>query len=199
MMNSNTSSEHYNKFSMGLHWLMLALMVLVFALIELRELFPKGSDPREALKSLHFMVGLLILFLATARLMFRFVTTAPAIHPAPSRLKKTLALVVHVLLYVLMIGVPVAGWLYLSAAGKPIPFFGYEMNALIGQNKDLAASLKELHKTAGSAGYFLIGLHAAAALVHHYVLKDNTLLRMLPPRSTNNEEGIALCRAGITQ
>jgi cytochrome b561 len=70
----------------------------------------------------------------------------------------------------------------LSAAGKPIPFFGLDLPALISENKDLARTLKELHETCGTIGYFLIGLHAVAALFHHYIVRDNTLLRMLPKR-----------------
>ncbi|MNP75825.1 hypothetical protein D3C76_1729480 [compost metagenome] len=81
-----------------------------------------------------------------------------------------------------MIGAPLAGWLILSAAGKPIPFFGLELPALIGPDKELAGQIKELHELAGTAGYWLIGLHAVAALFHHYVSRDNTLVRMLPGR-----------------
>jgi cytochrome b561 len=77
---------------------------------------------------------------------------------------------------------PVLGWLVLSASGKPIPFFGVELPALLAQNKDLASQLKEVHETMGTIGYFLIGLHAVAALFHHYIVRDNTLVRMLPVR-----------------
>ena len=79
-----------------------------------------------------------------------------------------------------MICMPLAGWLILSAAGKPIPFFGLQLPALISENKDLAKLIREFHETLGKVGYFLIGLHAVAALFHHYVLRDNTLRRMLP-------------------
>ncbi|HJW05258.1 MAG TPA: cytochrome b/b6 domain-containing protein, partial [Rhodanobacter sp.] len=66
---------------------------------------------------------------------------------------------------------------------KPIPFFGMQWPALVGPDKGLADSLEEIHETIGTVGYYLVGLHAAAALVHHYVSRDNTLLRMLPRRS----------------
>jgi cytochrome b561 len=78
-----------------------------------------------------------------------------------------------------MIGMPLAGWLILSSAGKPVPFFGLELPALIAENKDLSKQIKEIHETVGQLGYFLIGLHALAALFHHYILRDNTLYRML--------------------
>jgi cytochrome b561 len=79
-----------------------------------------------------------------------------------------------------MIGMPLAGWVVLSAAGLPIPFFGLELPPLVGQDKALALQVVELHETVGTFGYWLIGLHALAALAHHYLWKDNTLRRMLP-------------------
>ena len=57
-----------------------------------------------------------------------------------------------------------------------------ELPPLIGPDEARAESLEELHKTVGTIGYWLIGLHAAAALFHHYVQRDNTLTRMLPLR-----------------
>ena len=58
------------------------------------------------------------------------------------------------------------GWMVLSAAGKPIPFFGLVMPALIGPDEALAKQLKNLHETAGSLGYVLIGVHVLAAFSH---------------------------------
>ena len=69
-----------------------------------------------------------------------------------------------------------------SAGGKAIPFFGLELPALIGESKSLAKQIKEVHEAVATLGYVLVGLHAAAALAHHYVIKDNTLRRMLPLR-----------------
>ncbi|MGV8640959.1 cytochrome b, partial [Pseudomonas aeruginosa] len=94
----------------------------------------------------------------------------------------TLALLMHYALCSLSIGLPLAGWLILSAAGKPIPFFGLELPPLVDKTPDLAGQIKEWHETIGNAGYFLIGLHAAGALFHHFVSRDNTLVRMLPQR-----------------
>jgi cytochrome b561 len=161
---------------------MLVLMVAVYATIELREFYPKGSDPREALKVWHFMLGLSIFGLVWLRLLMRLIAPTPRIVPEQKPLEALLAKLMHGALYLLMIAVPLVGWLLLSAAGKPIPFFGLELPPLIGESKAVAEQLKELHETAGEVGYFLIALHAAAALFHHYVKKDNTLLMMLPER-----------------
>lgn len=178
--NWRNSVGRYGSSSIALHWLMLLLIVAVYACIELRELFPKGSDPREALKMWHFMLGLSVFVLVWLRLAVHFSGPVPGIEPEPSRWVKLSAKFMHVALYVLMIGLPLGGWLVLSASGKPIPFFGLQLPALVGENKELADLFKEVHETGGTAGYFLIGLHSVAALYHHYFVRDNTLRRILP-------------------
>jgi superoxide oxidase len=179
-MQLNESSSRYSAISIAMHWVMLLLMVAVYACIELRELYPKGSDPREALKMWHFMLGLCVLLLIWVRLFFIFKGQSPQIVPTPPTWQKVLAKVVHIALYVLMIGLPILGWLMLSAKGKVIPFFGLELPALMGENKEFGDLIKKIHETGGTIGYYLIGLHAVAALFHHYVIRDNTLMRMLP-------------------
>jgi superoxide oxidase len=107
----------------------------------------------------------------------------PLIAPSPPRWQKFLAGTVEAAIYVFMIVMPLLGWLILSGEMQPVRFFGVELPALIGGNDALAKQLEEFHETMGTIGYFLIGLHAAAALAHHYLFRDNTLIRMLPRRS----------------
>lgn len=181
-MKWRNSTARYGSLSIGLHWLMLPLLAAVYACIELRELSPKGSDPREALKTWHFMLGLSVLVLVSLRFAVHLTGPIPRIVPDPLRWQKLSAKLMHLALYVLMIAMPLVGWLILSAEGKPIPFFGLQLPALIGESKYLAELTKEIHETSGTVGYYLIGLHAAAALFHHYVVRDNTLRRILPSR-----------------
>ena len=181
-MNLRDSADRYSVLSIRLHWLMVVLIAAVYGCIELRELFEKGSDPRETLKALHFMLGLTVLILVAVRIYARLTGPTPPIVPEPPKWQMLLAKAAHLALYLLMIGMPIAGWVLLSAAGKPIPFFGLELPALIAPDKGLADTLKELHKTVGEAGYYVIGLHAVAALFHHYISRDDTLRRMLPTR-----------------
>jgi cytochrome b561 len=182
-MNWKNTTVRYGSFSIGLHWLMLLLFIAVYTLIELRGIYPKGSDPREAMKTWHFMIGMLIFWLTWLRLAARFSGPTPDIAPAPPNWQQILAKLVHLALYALMIVMPLGGWLLLSAAGKPIPFFGLQLPALIGENKELADQLKEIHEVFGTIGYYLIGIHVVAALYHNYFVRDNTLVRMLPWRS----------------
>ena len=176
---SNTNTR-YGTLSIGMHWLMFLLLVGVYACLELRELYPKGSDPRNALKAWHFTLGLTVFALVWLRLALRLLQVTPAIVPAAPRWQLILSKIVHFALYAMMICLPLAGWVILSGEGKPIPFYGFQLPALIAENKELAENIEEIHATVGEIGYYLIGLHAVAALFHHYVMGDNTLKRMLP-------------------
>jgi cytochrome b561 len=171
--------DRYGVLSIGLHWLMFLLLVGVYACIELREMYPRGSDPREALKAWHFMLGLTVFGLVWVRLLVRFTQISPRINDSAGW-RKILATSVHLALYAFMIGMPIGGWLILSAEGKPIPFFGLELPALMSENKQTAETIEEIHETVGIIGYFLIGFHTLAALIHHYFLRDNVFKRMLP-------------------
>ena len=181
-MNWKNTASRYGSLSIGIHWLLLLLFIAVYGCIELRSFYPKGSDLREALKTWHFMFGMLVFVLVWLRLAARLAGPAPGIKPEPASWQQLSAKLMHLALYALMIVMPLSGWLLLSATGKPIPFFGLELPALIGANKGLASQIKEIHEFLGTAGYYLIGLHAAAALYHHYIMRDNTLTRMLPGR-----------------
>ncbi len=182
-MDWRNTTDRYGSLSISMHWLMVLLMVAVYMAINLHELAPKGSDLRAELKVWHFILGFGVFALVFARLATRlFSGSAPRITPPIPRWQKRSSDIMHVVLYVFMIGMPVLGWFAVSAKGAPVFFFGLQLPALIGQNKELYDLLKETHETTGTIGYYLIGLHATAALIHHYVIRDNTLLRILPAR-----------------
>jgi cytochrome b561 len=147
----------------------------------LRENFPRGSEMREGLKTWHYMLGLTVLAAALLRVALRvFVWKTPPITPPPQQWQMWLAGSAHIALYGLMILMPIAGWLILSAEGEPIPLWGFSLPPLVAPDKALAEQIKDVHETIGTVGYFLIGLHASAALYHHYVVRDDTVKRMLP-------------------
>lgn len=181
-MSSKDGTARYGSLLIALHWLMLLLLVAVYACIELRELYPRGSAIREGLKTWHFMLGLAIFALVWLRLFARLLGGAPPIVPRPPPWQLHVAHSVEVTIYVFMIAMPLLGWLILSGENKPVPFFGLQLPPLIGANRGLAEQLEEVHEWVGTVGYFLIGIHAAAALAHHYLKRDNTLTRILPTR-----------------
>ena len=179
-MTFKPSNGRYHLASVSLHWLMLLLFIAVYASIELRVLFEKGTMARDAMKSLHFTLGFLVFALVLLRIAMRIKHPAPAALTTLAPWQSITAKFVHLALYAIMIGMPLAGWLLLSAAGKPIPFLGLDLPPLIAKNKDLADQIKQVHEFVGTIGYWLIGGHAAASLFHHYVQRDATLQRMLP-------------------
>lgn len=180
-MTRDNTPQHYGKLSITLHWLMLALFVGVYGCIEIKGLLPRGDSMRSLFLGLHGVFGLGIFALVWLRLLGRL-TPRPPITPKPPAWQTGVSHLMHLALYGLMIGTPVLAWLMLAAGGKPVPYFGFSLPAPIAVAPDLAKQLKYWHELLGSTGYWLIGLHATAALFHHYYVGDNTLRRMLPKR-----------------
>lgn len=170
----------YHRWSIGLHWLMLLLLLAVYLCIELRVLFPKGSDIRDGFKAWHFMLGISVWILLVLRLWFRAKHKAPAITPAPVQWQLTLSKLLHLLLYLLILVMPILGWITVNYKGREVMYFGLQLPTLVAANESMAALFEGIHGWIGVAGYWLIGIHALAGLYHHYFIKDNTLKRMLP-------------------
>lgn len=179
-MTAKIERTHYAPLSIILHWAMVLLIAGAYSCILLRENFPRGSDLREGLKAWHFMLGLTILALFIIRIGARLLSASPPITPAPAAWQMHLSRGVHLALYAFMLAMPLLGWTILSAEGATIPFYGLELFPLVSPDKGFADQVQEVHETIGTIGYWLIGLHAAAALVHHYYFRDDTLKRMLP-------------------
>lgn len=180
-MNDSQLQKRYPNSAILLHWLVLLLVVAAYACILLRTNFERGSDIREGLKAWHFLLGLSVLAATFLRIGLRvLVWKTPPITPEPPRMLHLLSIAAHLAIYAWLVAMPFAGWTILSAEGDPIPFWGLNLPPLTSPDKALADQVKELHETSGTVGYFLLGLHAAAALFHHYFMKDDTLRRMLP-------------------
>jgi cytochrome b561 len=181
-MPTSPTNERYSRLSIRLHWIMLGLIALTYAFVELRVLFERGTPGRDFMRQAHFTCGLLVLSLVLVRIVARLRGGAPPITPPPPSWQRITARVSHALLYAFMLGMPIAGWLMLSLRGDEVMFFGIELPPLAAENKDAGKTLREWHGNIGRAVYGLIALHAAAAIYHHRVLRDDTLRRMLPAR-----------------
>jgi cytochrome b561 len=155
---------------------MFALLIGVYLAAELQE----GGRARN-FATWHYTLGLSVFVLVWIRIAARLIWPAPA--EVEHGWRNALSKVIHGALYVLMIAMPVVGWLILSAEGDAIQFFGIGLPPLVGVNHGLAKGLEEVHELGGNIGYGLVGLHAAAALFHHYVLRDGLMTRMLPGRT----------------
>jgi cytochrome b561 len=171
--------SQYPRTTIALHWGVLLLIAATYAMMELRGIAPRGIL-RDAMKVLHYSFGLTVFALVFARIVIRLRTSEPPITPPLPWHMKLAATGTHLALYGFMIVMPVLGWATLSAEGKSPIFFGIPLFPITPVNDDLADFFEDAHELVANLGYFLIGAHAAAALYHHYIRKDNTLTRMAP-------------------
>ena len=172
------SELKYSLTMRSLHWLVVLAVLIAVVAIEIMDVFPKGSAERAALFTIHQTAGLSVLALMVLRLLARLGTEAPP--PVPGSLfMQRAARLTHGALYVLMGGMPVLGVLALAWAGKPIQPFGITLTLPLTQDKALGSVFKEVHESGATFVYIVVGLHAAAALWHEWVLKDRLLRRMM--------------------
>ena len=179
-------NTHYTATAKGLHWLMA---ILIFGLLALGFYMSDLPLSPEKLQfySWHKWAGVTVFALVWLRLLWRVTHRPPAYPISMSGLQQALAHTGHLVLYVLMIVIPLSGWLMSSAKGVPTVWFGVlPLPDLIGRDKELGKQLAELHSALNIGHLLLIGGHAAAALFHHLVHKDDTLRRMLPARANTN-------------
>ncbi len=186
----NTSTRHYDAFSRLLHWLTAITVTIAFILGPggFGRLMRQGVDPATRSDIVwHETLGLLVFGLTLLRLVWLAVRpAAPAIPMA--RWMHRLGQLVHIGLWVLLLAVPATAMLTLGSEGHPLTLLGgvrVDHMPLIAESA-LAhlADWGEVHEFLGDAIMWLAGLHAAAALYHHVVLKDGVLKAMLPARSS---------------
>ncbi len=172
--------QRYHRLSIFFHWLVALLIIAAFALGSVMSDM-KISPTKLQYYSWHKWLGVTILALVALRLLSRLLTGAPAYPDSMKKWEKQVASGTHVLLYLLMFGVPLSGYFYTSAAGFPVVYLGlFELPTIIGPNPELKPVLKELHEILTTVMLIAVGLHVAAALKHHFIDKDGIFQRMLP-------------------
>src|SRR5690606_7701308 len=132
-----------------------------------------GEANREAGRAyigLHKSVGVTILILTLVRIGWRVANPAIPLPGHMPRWQKILARTNHVLFYVVLLAMPLAGWAASSAAGRPVEWFGlFTLPALpVADSRELAGGLMDAHRAAAKLLYVLIFLHIAGALKHHF-------------------------------
>lgn len=163
-----------------LHWLTAAAILAAYLLAIVRDAVEAPALDAQLL-SLHRSFGLLLLGLTLVRAGGRAFWGLSEGEGSP--LLRRLAALVHGLAYVLLFAVPLLGIALTEARGQAVPFFGIaEIPALFPRDRDLADLLEDIHGAAAWGLAALICVHAAAALYHHFILKDATLLSILPGR-----------------
>ncbi len=163
------------------HWGMLVLFAGIVPVGYYMTDLPLGPQKLKVY-ALHKSIGLTLLALAVLRLAWRLGERRPALVPMPAWQARA-AGAAHVLLYALAFAIPLSGWLFNSAAGFPLQWFHLvNLPALTGPDPGLKAAARELHESLVAVFLVVVGLHAAAALKHHFIDHDTTLRSMLPGR-----------------
>ncbi len=182
-MHVSRNVEPYHRGARLLHWCMAGMIVLLMVLAIFRKDINAAFEWRSM--GLHKSLGLLIFGLAIVRIGWRLRFVPPALDPSLNATARSLAHLVHGLAYAFMLGLPVLGYLVSSAGPHPLDFFGIPLSKLpIEEDSWLAIGAEQGHVIGGYAMAALIVGHMSAALYHHFILRDSTLRRMIPPRAT---------------
>lgn len=175
------SAERWGWVSLGIHWLtllmVLGLVVMGFVMQEL-----PNTPAKVQAYMLHKSFGLTVLALTVLRLLWRRYAGAPRPVPGTPAWQARLATGAHAALYLILLAMPVSGWLYNSASGFPLKWFGlFALPKLGGYDPALKQWALAAHEALFLALAAIVTVHALAALKHHYLDRDDTLRRMLPP------------------
>ncbi|MBR8209713.1 MULTISPECIES: cytochrome b [Burkholderia] len=178
MKNILAKQTRYSSPAIFFHWAIFVLVALAYLAIEIRG--PKGSDSRAFWMNVHLMAGTFVLVLSVLRVLWRVVSRVPEAIPQATLLR-WLSKLAHVALYVFIIAQPLLGIMMVNMGGKPVSLDWLGVSfTLFGPDKALRPTIKEAHELIGNAFYFVIGLHALAALYHHFIRRDDVLRRMAP-------------------
>lgn len=187
------TTERWGWVSIAIHWLTVVLVLgLVVVGLVMQEL-PTSRTKFEVF-ALHKSVGLTVLGLTLLRMGWRLVAGTPDPVPGTPRWQAWAAQAAHAALYVVLLAMALTGWLYHSASGIPVKltWFGlFQVPLLSGTDEGIAEFAETAHGWLWVVLLAIVVVHAAAALKHHYLDRDQTLARMLPglkPAAHKNEE-----------
>ena len=186
-MTINLTASRYGRVAQSLHWIIAALIVLQFVLASLADDLPLGMQ-KLAMLARHKSVGMTILMLAVARLVWRLGHPAPALPAGMTGLERWAARFTHWLFYALLFAMPLSGWLMSSAKNYTVSWFGlFSWPNLIAPSEAGFKALRQTHQVLAGVLFFTALLHIAAALKHHFWNKDDVLRRMLPFTSASRK------------
>ena len=182
------TEQSWGDVAKALHWAMAVLIFIMFVLGWVAVAYPL-SPTKLDLFVWHKSIGLSLLGLVCVRLIWRLVNTTPMSPVAVSPLEHTLARLGHATLYLLMILMPVSGYVINSTADFGFRFFSWvRVPNFIPANKAWQETAETLHFILFLVFVAVIAVHIAAALRHHFVRNNNVLTRMLPSLSIPHEE-----------
>ena len=174
------SGAGYTRTAIALHWAIALLIFVAFPLGVYMHDLPLSPD-KLRLYSYHKWIGISVLLFAAARLLWRIGHRPPPLIAGMPRWQAVAAHAVHHSLYLLIVAIPLSGWLMSSALGFPVVWFGVlPLPDLVAKNKELGELLKVVHQGLNLTLLLLVVVHVGGALKHQFVDRDGTLARMLP-------------------
>jgi cytochrome b561 len=182
MTRLQNSTQRYGVVAMALHWLMAALLIALVALgLYMTRLPDVGFDTwKIRLILYHKQLGMIALGLVALRLVWRVGNVLPHLVATLPDWQKVTARFVHLCFYALMLALPLTGWLMSSATGIPVSVVGFTLPDLLPYDDGLFHILVDVHRCLGYALIVCMAAHIGAAVRHHFLLRDNTLKKMLP-------------------
>lgn len=176
-MLKNTETD-YGLVAKAFHWLLFLVFGFMIVAGNMLEAMPRGAEKFQA-AGVHKSLGVLVLVLVLLRLAWRLVNVTPRDPAGTPAMQSLVAHAMHWVLYGLMLAQPLVGILMSQAAGYPVKFFGlFQLPTLLHKDPSLAGFFHGAHGVVWILLVLVAVLHAAGALYHHFVLKDDVLRRM---------------------
>ena len=176
-MQIKNDEHHFGLVAILLHWLMALLIIGMLAVGLYMVELPIGIQKLK-IYGWHKEFGILVLMLVIFRILWRLTNPTPVLNlPWYERMGARLA---HLALYVLMLAMPLSGWLMTSAAGLPPSFFGlFTLPSLVAPNDALRELFAWIHEWLAYGLITVIVIHTLGALKHHFIDKNDILRRMI--------------------
>jgi len=175
-----TENTGYTGTAKALHWTIVVLLIAQFIFAWTMPHIGRNT-PVTTIISLHFTFGIMILAVAIVRLAWRLTHSEPAPEDGMPPWQIKSARVIHWLLYLLLLVLPILGWINASWRNMPIVMFGLELPKLVATRAPGWGWTGDVHGLL--ANYLmlaLVGLHVAAALYHYFFKRDGVLARIFP-------------------
>jgi len=174
------SGWRYGAVAQGFHWITAVLVLVAFIYGPCGNETRVYSAAKDFDRQLHETLGLTVLTLVVLRVAWRALDTRPEPEPMPPWMGIT-SRVVHYLLYVLLFAVPLTAIAGAWLENHPLTLLaGITLGPYLPHAHDIGQRIATVHTWLGDTILWVAGFHAAAGLFHHFVLKDRTLLAMLP-------------------
>lgn len=174
------AAAKHNRTAIGLHWI-TALAVLGLLSVGLWMVGLPLGLLKLKVYAWHKWIGMAVLALTTARLLWRWRHPPPALPGSLRDWERRLAPIAHWTLFALLLAMPLSGWMMNSAAGVGLYWFGYvPIPDLVPRDPDLFAALKTVHKVLSRLLIAVVALHVGAVIYHDVLRRDGVFRRMWP-------------------